>query len=324
MIGRIAKQLAGIGILALTFGACFPEPALAQPPTAPDGHAATAAARKALGAERTSAPAQPSQFVTVEQPDAQQTKNEFEALLDRYPPTLRRVFKVDPSLLTQQQYLATYPALVSFLNSHPEVALNPAFYLGGLAGEGRGGGFDAPADHRSQVLDIWDNFTKGILIFAGFGMAIGLLTWLIRTFLDYRRWNRLSKVQAEVHTRLLDRFSTNEELMAYIATPAGSKFLQSAPISLDTGTRSMGAPLSRIMWSLQAGLVLAAAGGGLMFASGRMDQDTYLPLEIMGIIAVALGVGFAVSAGVSYLLSQKMGLLDPAVQRRTIEPPEAQ
>jgi hypothetical protein len=155
-------------------------------------------------------------------------------------------------------------------------------------------------------------------------MAIGLLTWLIRTFLDYRRWNRLSKVQAEVHTRLLDRFNTNEELMAYIATPAGSKFLQSAPISLDTGTRSMGAPLSRIMWSLQSGLVLVAAGGGLMLASGRMDEDTYLPLEIMGIIAVALGVGFAVSAGVSYLLSQKMGLLDPAPQKRTIEPPEAQ
>jgi hypothetical protein len=110
--------------------------------------------------------------------------------------------------------------------------------------------------------------------------------------------------------------------MAYIATPAGSKFLQSAPISLDTGTRSMGAPLSRIMWSLQAGLVLCAAGCGLMLASGRMTDDDYLPLEIMGILAVALGVGFAVSAAVSFLLSHKMGLLEPATQKRQSEPPE--
>ena len=173
---------------------------------------------------------------------------------------------------------------------------------------------------------MWDDFEKFLFILTGFSVAIGLFTWLIRTFLDYRRWNRLSKVQTEVHTRLLDRFSSNEELMAYIATPAGSKFLQSAPISLDTGTnsRGMGAPLSRIMWSLQAGLVLAAAGCGLMIASGRVGEDAYLPIEIMGIFAAALGLGFAVSAAVSYVLSKKMGLLDPAPQKRAVETPEAQ
>jgi hypothetical protein len=175
-------------------------------------------------------------------------------------------------------------------------------------------------------MEMWNDFEKFIFILTGFGVAITLLTWLIRTFLDYRRWNRLSKVQTEVHTRLLDRFSSNEELMAYIATPAGSKFLQSAPISLDTGTssKSMGAPLSRIMLSLQAGLVLAAAGCGLMIASGRVGEDAYLPLEIMGIFAAALGLGFAVSAAVSFVLSKKMGLLDQAPQKRPAESPEAQ
>ncbi len=263
--------------------------------------------------------ADPQQGRAVDQPDANGIKGQFQDLLHRrYPPTVLGVFREDPTLLASDQYLATYPPLADFLSAHPEIASNPAFYLDGLAGDR-----DTPW-YRGSEFNIWQDFFHELEIFAGFGIAIGLLTWLIRTFLDYRRWNRLSKVQTEVHTRLLDRFSSNEELMAYIATPAGSKFLQSAPISLDTGTRSMGAPLGRIMWSLQAGLVLCAAGVGLMLASGRMTDDSYLPLEIMGILAVALGVGFAVSAAVSFLLSHKMGLLDPASQKRQPEPPEVQ
>jgi hypothetical protein len=257
--------------------------------------------------------------MNVPYPDAQRTKAEFERLLGRYPPSVRGVFKQDPTLMTQQQYLVPYPALANFLTAHPEIAINPAFYLAGIGGNDYG----RPRD-RGGVN--WDNVAKAFFVFTGFCMAIGLLTWLIRTFLDYRRWNRLSKVQTEVHTRLLDRFTTNEELMAYIATPAGSKFLQSAPISLDTGvvSKNMGAPLSRILWSLQAGLVLAAGGCGLMLASGRLGEDDYLPLEIMGILAVALGVGFAASAGVSFLLSHQMGLIDPVIQRRPADTPEGQ
>ena len=281
-----------------------------------------ASAQKTTKAPVLPASEQAEQFATVDQPDAERTKREFDQLLNRYAPTVRGVFKQDPTLMAQPQYLAPYPALASFLTAHPEIALNPAYYLDGLGGNP----WDRPEDRDGRVMRMWDDFEKFIFILTGFSVAIGLLTWLIRTFLDYRRWNRLSKVQTEVHTRLLDRFSNNEELMAYIATPAGSKFLQSAPISLDTGTssKSMGAPLNRIMWSLQAGLVLAAAGIGLMIASGRVGEDVYLPLEIMGIFAAALGLGFAVSAAVSYVLSRKMGLLDPAPQKRTTESPEAQ
>lgn len=262
-------------------------------------------------------------FVNIEQPNAERTKREFDQLLNHYPPTVRGVFKQDPTLMSQPQYLTPYPALASFLAAHPEIALNPSYYLDGLGGNP----WDRPEDRDGRIMRMWDDFEKFIFILCGFGVAIGLLTWLIRTFLDYRRWNRLSKVQTEVHTRLLDRFSNNEEVMAYIATPAGSKFLQSAPISLDTGTSSkgMGAPLSRIMWSLQAGLVLVAAGIGLMVASQTIvDRDAADPLHIFGVLAIALGAGFAVSAAVSYLLSQKLGLLEQAPQKRPVETPEAQ
>lgn len=298
MNGRIVRQIMGLGVL--TVGLWAVPQALAQ---------------------KTSVAAPALVQTLVEQPDASRVKQEFKDLLERYPPTLRHVFREDPTLLTQQSYLAPYPALAAYLSQHPEIPLNPAYYVPGF-GENN---WDQPQDRASRALDMWRNFLQGIVVFAGFAMAIGLLTWLIRTFIDYRRWNRLSKVQAEVHTRLLDRFGTNEELMAYISTPAGSKFLQSAPISLDTGTRSMNAPLSRIMLSLQAGLVLAAAGIGFMIASQSIvDREAADPLHIMGILGVALGAGFAVSAGASYLISMKLGLFDQNTQRRSFDPPEAQ
>ena len=223
MNGRIIHRIMGIGALAI---ALWPaSSAFAQKTTAP-------------------APA-PFAIQSVEQPDAERVKQEFADLLQHYPPSVRHVLREDPSLMTQQQYLATYPVLVAFLNQHPEISKNPLFYIGSPQND-----YDrrTPGD---RAFDIWREFVQGVAVFAGFAMAIGLLTWLIRILIDYRRWSRLSKVQAEVHTRLLDRFNTNEELMAYIATPAGSRFLSSAPISLDTGSasRSMGAPLSRIMLS---------------------------------------------------------------------------
>ena len=61
--------------------------------------------------------------------------------------------------------------------------------------------------------------------------------WLIRTTLEQRRWSRLSKIQAEVHSKLMDRFSSNDELLTYVQTPSGRRFLESGPSPLqETGT----------------------------------------------------------------------------------------
>ena len=75
------------------------------------------------------APPKSATVVTVEQPDAQRTRDELSELLGRYPPSLRKVLALDPALLDNQSYLGPYPALVSFLNAHPEVARNPSYYV---------------------------------------------------------------------------------------------------------------------------------------------------------------------------------------------------
>ncbi|MGD0360165.1 MAG: hypothetical protein ABSC93_04820 [Bryobacteraceae bacterium] len=246
-------------------------------------------------------------ILTVEQPDAQRAKEEFSALLDRYPPALRGVLALDPALLENQSYLAPYPALISFLNAHPEIVRNPSFYIGE-------GAIPRPhSDPGTQILDMWHDVLTGLAFFGGFGLAIGLLVWLIRTLVDYKRWSRLAKVQTDAHTKLLDRFTASEDLLAYIQSPAGAKFLESSPISLDAGPRSVGAPLSRILWSVQGGVVLIAGGIGLHIVGERAVEATASQsLHALGIIGIALGTGFLVSAIVSFIISQRLGLIEPS------------
>jgi hypothetical protein len=282
MMRKRIQRVLEVGVLAACASAWQPSPAWAQP-------ARGAAAAPAV----------------LEQPDAQKTREDLSVLLNRYPPTLRGVLALDPSLLGNQSYLAPYPALGNFLSAHPEVARNPSFYVGEGSMPGR-------PDPSQQILNMWRDALGGLAAFTAFGLAIGLLVWLIRTIVDYRRWSRLAKVQTDVHTKLLDRFTANEDLLAYIQSPAGAKFLESSPITLDAAPRSVGAPMARILWSVQGGVVLVAGGIGLLTVSARADAVASQPLHALGVLGIALGLGFVISAIISFVISRRLGLIGPA------------
>ena len=114
-----------------------------------------------------------------------------------------------------------------------------------------------------------------------------------------------------MHNKLLDRFTTNEDLMAYIQTPAGRRFLESAPLSVEGPPRRSVRRFSRILWSLQVGIVLAAGALGLLFVSGRVIEEVAQPLFAVGVLALTVGAGFVVSAAASLLLSRRLGLFEP-------------
>jgi hypothetical protein len=157
---------------------------------------------------------------------------------------------------------------------------------------------------------MWRDVLTGAALLTGFCVAASLFAWLVRMVIDYRRWNRLAKVQTDAHTKLLDRFTSNEDLLAYIKSPAGSKFLESSPITLDAGPRTLGAPLGRILWSVQAGLVIAALGIGLQVVSRRAGNDASQPLHALGVLALAVGFGFVISAIISFVISHRLGLIE--------------
>ena len=78
----------------------------------------------------------------------------------------------------------------------------------------------------------------------------------------------------------------------------------------------MGAPISRILWSLQLGAVLLVGGLGMLFLSGRSTiPEAAEFFYVAGCIAGALGAGFLVSAVAAYVLSSRLGLLERPASR---------
>jgi hypothetical protein len=161
-------------------------------------------------------------------------------------------------------------------------------------------------DPASQVFNrLFDGLSALVTI----GAVIGTLLWLIKTFIDQRRWLRVARTQSEVHGKLLDRLANNEDLLAYIQTSAGRRFLESGPLVTEADPRPATAPLSRILLSLQAGVVLTCLGIGFWLAQTRFPSDMSEGFFIIGILAMALGIGFALSAALAYAVSARFGLV---------------
>lgn len=267
-------------------------------------------------AAQTGAPARPAGATGAQAPipttdlDARTTREQFRELMQRFPPDLGRILKLDPTLLGSETYLAQYPALAAYLEGHPEIAHNPAYYLDFVPDQYQEW---QPLDARGQTVRLYRDIFEGFGAFAIFVSVAGLIAWFVRTFIDYRRWLRLSRVQTDVHNKLLERFAGTGDLIAYVQSPAGRRFLESAPIPLDAGPRHVAAPFGRILWSVQAGVVITVVGLGFQIVSGRVIDDLGQPLALIGVLAMALGIGFILSGGVSYILARRMGLVDPVV-----------
>lgn len=238
---------------------------------------------------------------------AEQTRSQLEVILEKYPPAVGRVLKLDPSLMTNQAYMAPYPALSAFVAQHPEIAHNPGYFLENVNSPNQY--FNDPKMRQRQQFY---GLLAGMAGFVAFLVMTGILIWVIRLIVTSRRWNKLSKVQYEVHSKLLDRFTSNEDLLAYMQTAAGRRFLEAAPVRMAEEPQSMAAPVSRILWSVQVGIVLLLTGIGLLYVSSTFIDEPADLFRVLGVVSLAVGGGFLVSAVAAYALSRRLGLLDPA------------
>jgi len=277
---------------------------VSMPPPGLAGQSKPAAVRPAAETTATAPPA------AADERTAQDTKERLREILGQYPPSVGQVLRLDPSLLARQDYLALYPTLAAFLGQHPEVAHNPVFFIG------------APnagpqyTDSRSEAMTAIQNVFIGVEVLLGIVTAIITLAWLARAAIEHRRWLRATKIQTDAHNKIVDRLSSNEDLLAYMQSPTGQRFLTaSLGVSPVVGTPPpiVAAPFNRILWSVQAGIVLAAAGIGLLFAKNGVIEEVAQPLQVISILTIALGIGFIASAFASYAMSRQLGLVEPHV-----------
>lgn len=131
-----------------------------------------------------------------------------------------------------------------------------------------------------------------------FFTLVGFVVWII--FSTIRRY-KTTKLQAELQAKLLEKFGSGQELLAYVQSDAGKQFLESLSVEQKT-------PYGRILGAAQVSVVLVLLGVAFLFLRGRVSgaADEFL---VLGTIILSLGVGFGLAAALSYYLSKSFGLL---------------
>ena len=253
---------------------------------------------------------------------SQMSEKDLTALQDqllqlvRMSPTLAEVVVHDPTLLSNSEYVTrNNPELAQFLQAHPEIAQNPDFYLfNNLHGNN-----EPPSETLERKL--WPQFSdprpSGIQMelintgvpFMVFACLLAAVLWLIHVLLENRRWGRIFKLQTDVHSKLIERFGTSQEVLAYMSTEAGKRFLEATPIAVGFEPQQpVPSPVARVLTPLQIGTVLTLLGLGLIFLRHSVS-DGATPLLIVGTIVLMPGLGFIISAGITWVLARHLGLM---------------
>jgi hypothetical protein len=112
-----------------------------------------------------------------------------------------------------------------------------------------------------------------------------------------RSRQRRAEVQAEVQTKLIDRFGTAPELIEFLQSPAGRQFV--------SGVQGVPGVLARerIMSGFTRSIVLSMLGAAFLGLTFFYNDDFAVPAAIL----LSLGIGYFLATMVSYRLSSHMG-----------------
>jgi len=253
--------------------------------------------------------------VTVQSPsELGETQAQLMQLL-RVSPQLAEVVSSDPSLLSNEEYVShSNPELAQFLTQHTEITRNPSFYLfSDLKQQGHKSydilrpkeGFE---HHYEDTRSASERVMSDVAPLLALAMIAIVSMWLIKLLLENRRWKRVFTEQSAIHGKLIDKMASSQELMAYMDTEAGRRFLEATPIATESGSQRMPNVVSRILSTTQVGVVLTLLGAGLLGMRNSVG-DGATTMLVLGIVTLMPGLGLMLSAGLTWALARKLSLI---------------
>ena len=129
---------------------------------------------------------------------------------------------------------------------------------------------------------------KEWLYILAFLAIVGTVLYMIA--ITIRRKQRMTMQQ-----HVLDKFASAKDFAEFLQSEAGQKYLMGF-------TDAAASPRSSILNSVRLGIVLVFAGAGLHI------QDVAMAARRVGMMLMMIGIGFLVSAAVSYVLARKLKL----------------
>jgi len=136
-----------------------------------------------------------------------------------------------------------------------------------------------------------------VMIFGG----IVVIFWVV--FSTIRRL-KVARTQAEVHSKLIEKIGSTQDFLTFLETESGKKLV--ASIGIEQPNRN---PYNRILASVQAGVILVCVSIAFLIIGVNLP-DVAEGFKVVGSLGLALGIGFLISAGLSYRLSKNFGLFD--------------
>jgi hypothetical protein len=152
------------------------------------------------------------------------------------------------------------------------------------------------------VQQILSNITVTI-----FGVAIIIcIAWIVVTIVTALKQRANTRTRGEIYNRLIDKFGTAPEMVAFLQSEAGRQFIEENALQTIS-------PIGKILASIQRGIVLTLPGAGLLVAGnifgGSLGGDLYIVLTVGGTVGLMVGIGLLISAAVSYQLCKAWGIL---------------
>ena len=124
-----------------------------------------------------------------------------------------------------------------------------------------------------------------VATFGLFGWAAYLATVIVRR-----------KQKNDMQRALLEKFSSAHDFAEFMQSPAGQKYVLNF-------TDQVTSPLNSVLNAVKVGVVMFFSGPALVAAAQRYDLWF---LYAMGMLLTLAGVGFLVSAVISYFLLKKI------------------
>jgi uncharacterized membrane protein YfcA len=124
---------------------------------------------------------------------------------------------------------------------------------------------------------------------------VAFVLWLASTFVRER-----TRERAELQARMIERFGSAQELVAFLATEAGRGMGRSLLGHREVQTR-------QVLVAVQLGIVLVATSAGLGVAA-RLQQDR--DLFAWALACATAGTGMLIAAAVSRRLARRWAAQD--------------
>ena len=126
------------------------------------------------------------------------------------------------------------------------------------------------------------------IIFSNLAFIVVALVW-------WRIKQRRLELQAEVQTKLIDRFGSSAELVEFLKSSTGREFVH----GVQKG--AAGAAQQKVVGGIRKAIILSFFGLGLMAVWGITGAEW---ISWFGVLFLALGLGFLTAAFASMRLSR--------------------